>query len=677
MIPEIGHFALILALLLAIVGSSVPLLGAHYGIDAWMRLAWPVARAQFGFVAVAFGALAWSFVHNDFSVLYVAENSSSTLPAIYRFTAVWGGHEGSLLLWVQWLTLWMVAVTCFSRQLPRAITARVLAVLSWISTGFLLFMLLTSNPFLRLLPPMLEGRGLNPLLQDPGMVSHPPILYMGYVGFSVAFAFAIAALLSGRLDAAWARWSRPWTTAAWVFLTLGIMLGSGWAYYELGWGGWWFWDPVENASFMPWLAGTALIHSLAVTEKRGGFRRWTALLAICTFALSLLGTFLVRSGVVTSVHAFAADPTRGVFILGFLALLVGGVLLLYAWRAPHIPAGPGFEPVSREALLLSNNVLLIVAAASVLLGTLYPMVMQALQLDRISVGAPYFNSVFVPLMTPAIFLMGVAPLARWKHASLPDLAVRLRWAVLVSVATAGIVPWLLGSWRPLIGLGILLAAWTVATVLVSVRERLVRQPGSLFARCRRVPRATWGMWLAHVGVGVFIVGVTLVKGYESERDLQMHPGDSVVVGGYRFQFDGTDKVSGPDWQATRATLTVLHGARRVATMHPEKRLFNVQDTPLTVAAIDHGLFRDLYVALDQPTAQGGWTLRITIKPFVRWIWAGCVMMALGGAWAASDRRYRLLPARLRREVPVMPTPAATPAVEAAAQSTSAPREASP
>ncbi|WP_233861683.1 heme lyase CcmF/NrfE family subunit [Paraburkholderia adhaesiva] len=650
MIPEIGHFALILALLLALVSSVVPLFGAHYGIDAWMRLAWPVARAQFGFVALAFGCLAWAFVHNDFSVLYVAENSRSTLPAIYRFTAVWGGHEGSLLLWMLWLTLWMVAVTCFGRQLPVEIVARVLAVMSWIASGFLLFMLFTSNPFVRLLPPMLDGRGLNPLLQDPGMVSHPPILYMGYVGFSVAFAFAIAALLSGRLDSAWARWSRPWTAAAWVFLTLGIMLGSGWAYYELGWGGWWFWDPVENASFMPWLAGTALIHSLAVTEKRGGFRRWTVLLAICTFALCLLGTFLVRSGVVTSVHAFAADPARGVFILGFLALLVGGVLLLYAWRAPHIPPGPGFEPVSREALLLSNNVLLIVAAGSVLLGTLYPMALEVLRLDRVSVGPPYFDSVFVPLMAPAVFLMGIGPLARWKSARVPDLAVRLRWAALVSCATAVVLPLLLGSWRPLIGLGILLAAWSVATVAVGVRERVGGQSGPLLARCARIPRATYGMWLAHCGVGVFIVGVTLVNGFEAERDLLMHRGDSVSLGAYRFRFDGTDKVSGPNWQGTRAAITVTKDDAPVATLHPEKHLFNAQDTPMTEAAIDHGVLRDLYVALDQSTPDGGWTLRIQIKPFVRWIWAGCVLMALGGVLAASDRRYRLAPSRGRREV---------------------------
>jgi cytochrome c-type biogenesis protein CcmF len=648
MIPEIGQFALILALLLALTTGVLPVLGAQRGIDAWMRLAWPAARGQFGFVALAFGCLAWSFLTNDFSVLYVVENSNSTLPAIYRFTAVWGGHEGSLLLWVLLLTLWMLAVTCFSRQLPVAMVARVLAVMSWIGAGFLLFMLLTSNPFERLTLPAMDGRDLNPLLQDPGMVMHPPMLYMGYVGFSVAFAFALAALLAGRLDAVWARWSRPWTLAAWIFLTLGIMLGSGWAYYELGWGGWWFWDPVENASFMPWLAGTALVHSLAVTEKRGSFRSWTALLAICAFSLSLLGTFLVRSGVVTSVHAFAADPTRGLFILAFLAVVVGGALVLFAWRAPQIGLGVGFEPVSKEALLLSNNVLLMVAAGSVLLGTLYPMVLDSFGLDKISVGPAYFDSVFVPLMTPLVFLMGIGPLARWKAARVPELAARLRWAALVSVLTALALPLLTGSWRPLVSLGILLAMWSFSTVWVSVRERLGGQPGSLVARLVRLPRASCGMWLAHAGIGVFIVGVTLVKGYESERDVSMRAGDTVEAGGYQFRFDGTHSVDGPNYRATRATIAVSREGKRLVMLYPEKRVFLVESMPMTEAAIDRGVTRDLYVAMGEPIDAGGWTLRIQIKPFVRWIWGGCLLMALGGALAACDRRYRLIPGRRRR-----------------------------
>ncbi|HZZ04540.1 heme lyase CcmF/NrfE family subunit [Paraburkholderia sp.] len=685
MIPEIGHFALILALLLALTTAVLPLIGAQRGIAGWMRLAWPAARAQCAFVALAFACLAWSFLSDDFSVVYVADNSNSALPAIYRFTAVWGGHEGSLLLWVLLLTVWMVAVTFFSRQLAVPMVARVLAVMSWIAAGFLLFLLFTSNPFDRLMPPAMDGRDLNPLLQDPGMVIHPPMLYMGYVGFSVAFAFAIAALLSGELNAAWARWSRPWTLAAWLFLTLGIMLGSGWAYYELGWGGWWFWDPVENASFMPWLAGTALIHSLAVTDKRGSFRSWTALLAICAFSLSLLGTFLVRSGVITSVHAFASDPTRGVFILAFLALAVGGALLLFAWRAPQIGLGAGFEPVSREALLLSNNVLLMVAAASVLLGTLYPMALDALGLDKISVGPPYFDSVFGPLMTPAIFLMGIGPLARWRAARLPDLARRLRWAALVSVLTALLLPWALGTWRPLVSLGILLAVWSFATVAVSMRERLGAPAGasageasvepssgsavesasaaavtpaagpdrhspgnaraSLVARARRVPRAYYGMWLAHAGIGVFIIGVTMVKGYQVERDVPMRTGETVEVGAYRFRFDGVVQVSGPNYLATRASVAVSRDGRPVATLYPEKRMFLVQKMPMTEAAIDHGVLRDLYVAMGESIGAGAWTLRIQIKPFVRWIWGGCLLMAFGGLLAASDRRYRLLPGR--------------------------------
>jgi cytochrome c-type biogenesis protein CcmF len=655
MIPEVGQFALIVAFLLAAVNGVLPIIGAARGIDGWMRVAWPVARAQFVLVAIAFGCLAASFINNDFSVVYVASNSNSMLPLIYRFTAVWGGHEGSLLLWTLLLTLWMAAVSSFSRQLPMAMVARVLGVMSWIAAGFLLFMLFTSNPFLRLLPPAMDGRDLNALLQDPGMVSHPPILYMGYVGFAVAFAFAIAALLSGELNAAWARWSRPWTTAAWIFLTLGIMLGSGWAYYELGWGGWWFWDPVENASFMPWLAGTALIHSLAVTEKRGCFRSWTVLLAICTFSLSLLGTFLVRSGVITSVHSFASDPARGIFILVFLSIVTGGALVLFAWRAPKVGLGAGFEAVSRETLLLSNNVLLMVAAASVLIGTLYPLCLDVLGLGKISVGAPYFDTVFVPLMTPAVFLMGVGPIARWKAARLPELAVRLRWAAAASVVAALGLPWVVGGFRPLVGLGVLLAAWSVSASAVALWERIGKQQGPFAARFSRLPRAFFGMLVAHVGIGVFILGVTFVKGYETERDVRLEPGQSVTEGGYTFRFDGTRELDGPNYRAARASIAVSRGDRPVATLYPEKRFFIVQQTPMTEAAIDRGMFRDLYVALGEQVGERGstgpgrdaWTVRIHIKPFVSWIWAGCLLMALGGALAASDRRYRLAP-RTRR-----------------------------
>ena len=645
MIPEIGQFALILALLLALIQGVLPIVGAARGNAAWIALARPAAQGQFTFVAIAFGCLAWSFAANDFSVLNVATNSNSQLPLPYRLAATWGSHEGSLLLWVLMLNAWTVAVTVFSRHLPDEMAARVLGVMGLIGVGFLLFMLLTSNPFDRLLPPAADGRDLNPLLQDPGMVIHPPMLYMGYVGFSVAFAFAIAALLSGRLDATWARWSRPWTTAAWCFLTIGIMLGSWWAYYELGWGGWWFWDPVENASFMPWLVGTALIHSLAVTEKRGSFKSWTVLLAISAFSLSLLGTFLVRSGVLTSVHAFATDPKRGIFILIFLALVIGGSLALYAWRAPRVGLGGGFALVSRETMLLANNVLLLVAAGSVLLGTLYPLFLDALNLGKISVGPPYFDAVFVPLMTPAIFLMGVGPLARWKEASLPDIATRLKWALAVSLATALALPFVLGKWTPLISFGLLLAIWVVATSAVNLKGRLARLPGSLGARLSSQSRSYYGMLLAHCGVAVFIAGVTLVKGYETERDVRMAVGDSVTLGAYTVRFDGVKNVTGPNYRAARGEMTVSRGGKPFTALHPEKRIYNVQQTAMTEAAISTGVLGDLYVSLGEPVSGGAWSVRVYHKPFVTWIWGGCVIMALGGLLALTDRRYRRLAPR--------------------------------
>ncbi len=641
MIPEIGQFALILALLLALTQGVLPIVGAARAIPAWMRVARPAAQGQFVFVAIAFGCLVWSFVGNDFSVLNVATNSNSQLPARYRFAATWGSHEGSLLLWVLMLNVWTVAVTVFSRHLPEEMVARVLGVMGLVSVGFLLFMLLTSNPFERLLPAAADGRDLNPLLQDPGMVIHPPMLYMGYVGFSVAFAFAIAALLGGRLDATWARWSRPWTTLAWCFLTLGIMMGSWWAYYELGWGGWWFWDPVENASFMPWLFGTALIHSLAVTEKRGSFKSWTVLLAICAFSLSLLGTFLVRSGVLTSVHAFATDPKRGIFILAFLSVVIGGSLTLFAWRAPRVGLGGRFELVSRESMLLANNVLLAVAAGSVLLGTLYPLFLDALNLGKISVGPPYFDAVFVPLMTPALFLMGIGPLARWKEASLPEVAVRLKWALGVSLATALLLPLVLGRWTPLVAFGLLLAAWIIAASVVTLKYRLSRHDGNLGERLRAQPPAYYGMLLAHCGVAVFIIGVTLVKGYETERDVRMAVGDSVTVGGYVFRFDGVREVTGPNYSGARGAIDVSRDGRHVEVLHPEKRVYNVQRMPMTEAAIDTGIFGDLYVSLGEPVSGGAWSVRVYHKPFVTWIWGGCIIMALGGFWALSDRRYRV------------------------------------
>ena len=645
MIPELGQFALIIALCIALVQGVLPIVGAARGDVAWMNVARPAAQGQFVFVAIAFGCLAYSFVANDFSVLNVVNNSNSSLPWYYRFAATWGSHEGSLLLWVLMLTTWMVAVTLFSRHLPLEMASRILGVMALISVGFLLFMLLTSNPFERLLPAAPDGRDLNPLLQDPGMVIHPPMLYMGYVGFSVAFAFAVAALLGGQLDATWARWSRPWTTMAWVFLTIGIALGSGWAYYELGWGGWWFWDPVENASFMPWLLGTALIHSLAVTEKRGGFKVWTVLLAIMTFSLSLLGTFLVRSGVLTSVHAFATDPARGVFILAFLVVVIGASLTLFAWRAPKVGLGGGFDFVSRESALLANNLFLIVAAASVLLGTLYPLFLDALGLGKISVGPPYFDSVFVPLMAPAIFLMGVGPLAKWKRAELPDLAHRLKWALVVALVTALLLPFTMGKWTPMIAFGLLLALWVAISGVVNLWQRVsqLRTSNGLGtgAQLRGLPRGYYGMLLAHAGVAVFIVGVTLVKGYEIEKDVRMRAGDTVEVGGYTFRLDGFVQVPGPNYEATRGLVSVLKNGERVGTMFPEKRLYRVQQMPMTEAAIDPGFTRDLYVSLGEPVGNDAWVVRIYHKPFVDWIWGGAFLMALGGVLAITDRRYRL------------------------------------
>ncbi|HWQ38423.1 MAG TPA: heme lyase CcmF/NrfE family subunit [Burkholderiales bacterium] len=645
MIPELGHFSLIVALTVACVQATLPLAGAARGTVAWMGVARPAARAQFFLVAFAFGCLAYSFLSNDFSVLNVASNSNSSLPWYYRLAATWGSHEGSLLLWVLMLSGWMFGVSIASRHLPLQMVARILAVMALISIGFLLFMLLTSNPFERLLPPAPDGRDLNPLLQDPGMVIHPPMLYMGYVGFSVVFAFSIAALLGGQLDATWARWSRPWTTMAWVFLTVGIALGSWWAYYELGWGGWWFWDPVENASFMPWLTGTALMHSLAVTEKRGSFKAWTVLLAIITFSLSLLGTFLVRSGVLTSVHAFATDPARGVFILAFLVLVIGASLALFAWRAPRVGLGGQFSAMSRESALLANNVLLMVAAASVMLGTLYPLFLDALGLGKISVGPPYFEAVFLPLMAPALFLMGVGPLAKWKRAELPDLALRLKWAGAVALVTAALLPFTLGKWTPMIAFGLLLAVWITATGVANLWERLSQLAytggAARAAYLKHLPRGYYGMLLAHFGVAVFIVGVTLVKGYETEKDVRMQVGDAVEAGGYSFRLDGLIGVKGPNYDATRGIFSVHRGEKRVTTLQPEKRIYHVQQMPMTEAAIDTGFTRDLYVSLGEPLGAGAWVVRVYHKPFVDWIWGGAFLMALGGILAVTDRRYRL------------------------------------
>ncbi|MBU3562104.1 heme lyase CcmF/NrfE family subunit [Polynucleobacter hallstattensis] len=632
MIPEFGHYALILALCIAIIQGALPLVGAHQSRREWILLARPAAQTVFLLLGIAFVILAWSFYSNDFSVLYVAEHSNSQMPVIYRLGAVWGGHEGSLLLWVFLLSTWTFLVAQLSKALDEFMVARVIGVLGLVTTGLLLFVIATSNPFERLLPAAQDGRSLNPLLQDPGLVFHPPMLYMGYVGFSVAFAFAIASLLSGRLDAAWARWSRPWTTAAWVFLTLGIALGSWWAYYELGWGGWWFWDPVENASFIPWLVGTALLHSLAVTEKRGGFKSWTVLLAITAFSLSLLGTFLVRSGVLTSVHAFATDPTRGVFILIFLVLVVGSSLTLYAWRAPKSTLGGKFSLASRETFILLGNVFLVVSAASVLLGTLYPLLIDALHLGKISVGPPYFNSVFVPIMIPLLVLMGIGPWTSWKNSNLLDVIKRLWIAALVAVIAAALIPFAMGEFTWLSSLGFLLAFWVISSGVLQI----IRQ-----AKAGKPTRSFIGMQLAHLGIAVFTIGVTMVGTYQEEKDVRMLAGESVSVGGYDIQLQGVSPVPGPNYKAMQGTFLLTRNGKLEATMYPEKRSYFSSTMPMTEAAIDASLTRDIYVSLGEELDDKAWAVRVYYKPFVDWIWGGCVLMALGGLLAMSDKRYRM------------------------------------
>ncbi|WKJ92102.1 heme lyase CcmF/NrfE family subunit [Methylomonas montana] len=640
MIPEIGHFALILALCMAVVQGVLPIIGAGKAITGWVHVAKPAAFGQLLFMALAYGCLTASFISHDFSVAYVAQNSNTALPLIYLISGVWGAHEGSLLLWALTLSIWTGLVAAFSGHIPDATRARVLGVMGLVSIGFILFLLLTSNPFERLFPYPPEGRDLNPLLQDPGLAIHPPMLYMGYVGFSVAFAFSIAALLEGRLDAAWARWSRPWTNIAWMFLTLGITLGSWWAYYELGWGGWWFWDPVENASFMPWLVSTALIHSLAATEKRGVFKTWTVLLAIFAFSLSLLGTFLVRSGVLTSVHAFASDPSRGLFILIFLAVVVGGSLLLYAIRAPQVKSHARFELVSRESVLLVNNVLLVVTAASILLGTLYPLVVDALGLGKLSVGPPYFNAVFIPLMAPLALVVGLGVLMRWKSDDLKALGIRVRWLIAASVGLALLTPLLMPfySWGAALGTG--LALWTLAITGLAFKQRL--QSWS-WQRLRQIPAGFYGMTLAHFGIAVFVIGITFTSVYSIERDVRLAPEETLDLFGYVFQFHGVKSTEGPNYRAEQGYLTVSHDGITVAELSPQKRVYRVQTMPMTEAAIDAGVFRDLFVALGEPLGeQGAWSLRVYYKAFIRWIWMGGVFMALGGLIAASDRRYRLL-----------------------------------
>ena len=641
MLGETGQLLLILALLAAMLQAVLPLLGARRGQTALMATARPAALLQLAMVLGAFAALTAAFVRQDFSLRYVAENSNSLLPMVYRYSAVWGSHEGSLLLWALVLALWTAAVAAFSRHLPTVVVARVLAVMGLISVGFLAFLLFTSNPFARLLPAPPEGHDLNPLLQDPGLIIHPPMLYLGYVGFSVPFAFAIAALLDGHIDVRWLRWTRPWTNVAWGFLTLGIALGSWWAYYELGWGGWWFWDPVENASFMPWLVGAALLHSQAATEKRGVFIGWTLLLAIAAFSLSLLGTFLVRSGVLTSVHSFAADPARGLFILVFLALVIGGSLLLYALRAAGLGGGAeprrGYTINSREALLLGNNLLLSCACAMVLLGTLYPLLADALELGKVSVGPPYFGTLFLLLMTPLVLLLPFGPLTRWqREQGLRPLALLAPWAALALLL--GVIAWFMAPQGKLkAAAGIAAAAWVGAGTLHVLWQRL--RGGS------RPNAETCGMLLAHAGIAVFLVGALLVEALSVQHEVALAPGKQVQVGAYELRFEGVEAGDGPNYHSDRGQVQVLRNGTEIALLHPEKRMYASGGMPMTEAGIHPALGGDVYVALGEALGDGAWALRVQVKPFVRWIWLGAILMALGGFITAIDRRFRRLPGK--------------------------------
>ena len=640
MIPEIGEFSLILSLCFSILMAVIPLLGVSRNDVLWMDYGRILAKGQFFFIFISMVCLGYAFATDDFTVEYVANNSNSRLPMQYKLSAIWGGHEGSMLLWVFILSGWTMAVSIFSRNLPLDILARVLAVMGMIAIGFMLFTLLTSSPFSRLLPNHpIDGNDLNPLLQDIGLIVHPPMLYMGYVGFSVAFAFAIAALLSGRLDAAWARWSRPWTVIAWAFLGLGITLGSWWAYYELGWGGWWFWDPVENASFMPWLVGTALLHSLAVTEKRGVFKSWTVFLAIFAFSLSLLGTFLVRSGVLTSVHAFAVDPERGLFVLIFLVIVIGCSFTLYAIKAPSVKSESSFSLFSRETAMLINNLLLTVAAVTVLLGTLYPLVIDSLGKGKISVGPPYFNAMFVPIVSLLCLFVGIGTVTRWKNTG-TALFKKLIVPGVISLGFGALFPILYASefnFRVMLGMGLM--AWIVLTIISDLLSKL-KHSDSLIKGLIKLPRSFYAMHLAHLGVAVVVTGVTLVSAYNEERDLRMAPGDSLTFGNYQFVFEGAKGLEGANYVAQQGQIQVTRNGDTVVTLYPEKRRYSTSQMVMTEAAIDPGLFRDLYVALGEPLENGAWAVRVHYKPFVRWLWLGGVMMTLGGFLAVLDKRYR-------------------------------------
>jgi len=633
MIPELGHFALIIAFAVSIVQSVVPLIGAAKNDAALLSIARPAALTQLLFVGLAYAALTHAFIVHDFSVLYVSQHSNLVQPLIYRISGVWGSHEGSLLLWTLILSLWTIAVAVYSRNLPEILMARVLAVMAMISTGFIAFMLFTSNPFERIFPTPLDGNELNPLLQDPGLAIHPPMLYMGYVGFSVAFAFAVAALLGGKLDATWARWSRPWTTIAWSFLTMGIALGSWWAYNELGWGGWWFWDPVENASFMPWLVGTALIHSLASTEKRGVFKSWTVLLAILAFSMSLLGTFIVRSGILVSVHAFATDPARGVFILAFLVVVVGGSLALYAWRSTTVVSFGRFQWFSRETALLLNNIIFLTATAAVFVGTMYPLVVDAFGVGKISVGRPYFDTMFALVGIPLLLLLGVGPTIRWKGDDWSRIARAYTLFFIVSLVAGLLIPFVIEDKLNLsTGLGLAAALWVALTTLKDLLLRLSRN--------LKLPLSYLGMVVAHFGVAVFVAGVTVTMTYSEEKDLLMVAGSNYIIADHEFRFQGTRKIKGENFTANEAIIEVWSGDEKSGELFPQKRVYSGKSNPMTEASIDKTLFRDLYAALGEELDDGAWSMRVYYKPLIRWIWLGCILMTLGGVLAVSDRRYR-------------------------------------
>lgn len=650
MIPELGHFALILALLLSVLLATLPLVGVVTK-TAWLSASGrSLAVGQFVFILFSFVCLGHAFVNDDFTVQYVANHSNSLLPIQYKISAIWGGHEGSLLLWSLTLAGWTIAVAVFSQQLPREMLARVLAIMGMISIGFLLFILITSNPFSRYLPDSpTEGADLNPLLQDFGLIVHPPMLYMGYVGFSVAFAFAIAALMSGRFDSAWARWSRPWTITAWAFLTVGIALGSWWAYYELGWGGWWFWDPVENASFMPWLVGTALMHSLAVTEKRGAFKSWTLLLAIVAFSLSLLGTFLVRSGVLTSVHAFASDPARGQFVLVLLAISIIASLTLFALRAPALKSTAKHSLLSRESFLLVNNVILVVSWVTVMLGTLYPLILDFAGAGKMSIGPPYFNAVFSPLMGILAIMLGFGVTSYWKKTPGRVFVEKLRWVAISAVIIAFAFAALRGqAFSIIVFIGVFLGCWVVGAGLVDLAGKL-RNKRSLLTGLRALPLSYFGMQLGHIGFAFMIVGAVVVSLDSEEMDVRMAPGDRIQLGDYTFAMSKIDKVQGPNYRADQAHIVISKDGLLVSEQFPEKRIYVSQSSPMTEAGIDAGFFRDLFVAMGEPLENGAWAMRIQYKPLIRWVWLGAIFMGLGGLCSVVDKRYRPVLAGIRKD----------------------------